>query len=50
MLLAIPLLCVLVFQTQVGFSWSRECSQVVEQAVDRVDLWVVFRIGSSATR
>jgi len=49
-MLAIPLLCVLLFQTQVGFSWSNECSQVVEQAVDKVDLWVVFRIGRSAAR
>ena len=49
-MLAIPLLCVLLFQTQVGFSWSLECSQVVEQAVDKVDLWVVFRIGRSAAR
>ena len=49
-LLAIPLLCVLMFQTHASHSWSQQANEVVHEAIFRVDLWVAFRIARSATR
>ncbi|EFX65676.1 hypothetical protein DAPPUDRAFT_264322 [Daphnia pulex] len=49
-LLAIPLLCVLMFQTHASHCWSQQASEVVHEAIFRVDLWVAFRIARSATR
>lgn len=48
--LAIPLLCVLMFQTHATHCWSQQASEVVHEAIFRVDLWVAFRIARSATR
>lgn len=48
--LAIPLLCVLMFQTHASHCWSQQASEVVNQAVFKVDLWVAFRIARSASR
>ncbi|XP_057376792.1 integrator complex subunit 7-like [Daphnia carinata] len=48
--LAIPLLCVLMFQTHAAHCWSQQANEVVNDAIFRVDLWVAFRIARSATR
>ena len=49
-LLAIPLLCVLMFQTYTCHCWSQQAIEVVNGAILRVDLWVAFRIARSASR
>ncbi|XP_046632232.1 integrator complex subunit 7-like [Daphnia pulicaria] len=49
-LLAIPLLCVLMFQTHASHCWSQQASEVVHEVIFRVNLWVAFRIARSATR
>lgn len=47
---AIPLLCVLMFQTHTSHCWSQQASEVVNDAIRRVDYWVAFRIARSASR
>ena len=49
-MLAIPLLCVLMFQTHASHCWSQQAVQVVNEAIYRVDLWTAFRIARSASR
>ncbi len=48
--MAIPLLCVLMFQTHACHCWSQQANEVVTGAIFRVDLWVAFRIARSASR
>lgn len=49
-MLAIPLLCVLMFQTHASHCWSQQAIQIVNEAINRVDLWTAFRIARSASR
>ncbi|KAJ1532049.1 hypothetical protein ONE63_000680 [Megalurothrips usitatus] len=44
------MLCTLVFQSAVGFSWDPEASSVVESVVLRNDQWTNFRIMRAAAR
>ena len=48
--MAIPLLCVLIFQTHMLNSWSSQASEAVNEATFKVNLWVSFKIARSAAR
>lgn len=48
--LAIPLLCVLIFQSHISHCWSQQASDVINLAVNKVGLWSTFRIARSAAR
>lgn len=44
------MLCTLVFQSAVGFSWNPEASSVIESVLKRNDQWANFRIMRAAAR
>lgn len=48
--MAIPLLCILIFQTHMLSSWSSQATEAVNEATFKVNLWVSFKIARSAAR
>ena len=49
-MMAMPLLCVLIFQTHVMNSWSTQAVEAVNRAALKVSLWISFKIARSAAR